>query len=174
MSDQMIRVWNQAAEAFQQRYEQIGDNWGASTPCDEWDVKALVEHAVGVQSRVAQALGASIDGDDWPAVKAAAEVALTQPGALDGMLDSEVFGQMPKPRLVGIATGDLLIHTWDLAQALGIDATLPEEAVIGVHGGLAMMPAEMMRGPGRFAAEVEVAADASPQDKLIAFAGRRP
>ncbi len=170
----MIRVWTQAADAFSKRYDDIGDNDGAGTPCSEWSVRELVEHTVGVQARVGQAIGASSEADDWPAVRTAVEAAIAQPGALDGVIESEVFGTMPKARLVGIATGDLLLHAWDLARALGVDDTLPEEAAAAVHGGLAMMPPEMMRGPGRFDDAVEVADDASAQDKLIAFSGRQP
>jgi hypothetical protein len=35
-------------------------------------------------------------------------------------------------------------------------------------------PSEAMRGPGAFGPEVEVPDDASDQDKLLAFLGRRP
>ena len=40
--------------------------------------------------------------------------------------------------------------------------------------GLSRLPAEMMRGGDMFGQPVDVADDASEQDKLIAFAGRQP
>ena len=57
MSEMMVNMWNDVADAFDQRYNQIGDQWDTQTPCDEWDVKGLVEHTVGVLGGVAAGVG---------------------------------------------------------------------------------------------------------------------
>ena len=80
---------------------------------------------------------------------------------------------MPKHQMFGLLIGDVLIHAWDLARAIGADDTLPPAAVEATMLGLSRMPQEQMRG-AMFAAAVEVDDDASAQDKLIAFSGRRP
>ena len=74
---------------------------------------------------------------------------------------------------LGIAFGDQLLHGWDLARATGQDATMPE--------GLAEAAYEMIHGAftedqrkGVFKPEVPVPADASAQDKLLAYTGRDP
>ena len=62
---------------------------------------------------------------------------------------------------------------WDIAQATGVDAAIPEDLA---QKGLDVMYAfgDAVRGPGIFGDEVEVAQDAAPQDKLIAYSGRKP
>lgn len=61
MSQQHIDLWRQAADAFDQRYNAIGDDqWQQATPCTEWQVRQLVDHAVGVQ----QSLGGNTVGAD--------------------------------------------------------------------------------------------------------------
>ena len=74
---------------------------------------------------------------------------------------------------LGIAFADQLLHSWDLAKATGQDTTMPD--------GLAEAAYEMIHGRftdeervGVFKPEVEVAADASAQDKLLAYTGRDP
>ena len=71
-------------------------------------------------------------------------------------------------------TGDVLVHTWDLARATGLDESLdPAE----VHRQLVAMEAfddSVLRGSGHYGPRVEVAADADEQTRLIAFTGRTP
>lgn len=171
-----IDIWKLAADNFSRHYRSVTDEqWGAPSPCSEWTVRELVDHAVGVQTMMGAALGSSAgEGSDWEAVRAGMAAALDDPAALDGTIDHPAMGQMPKHQVLGIAGSDLLLHSWDLARAIGGDETLPPAAVDAVMMGLQRMPAEMMRAPGRFGEPVDVAADASAQDQLLAFSGRRP
>lgn len=172
-----VSLWHETAELYTQRIGEIGDDqWSASTPCAEWTVRELVDHATGVQARVAAAVGADIaDGADWATVRTAMATALEQPDALEGTLPPDSpMGPMPKHQVLGIAISDLLLHTWDVARSIGADETLPPAAVEATMMGLSRMPEEMMRGPGRFDPVVEVGDDASAQDKMIAFSGRQP
>jgi uncharacterized protein (TIGR03086 family) len=74
---------------------------------------------------------------------------------------------------LGIAFSDLLVHTWDLAQATGQDATmpagLPEAAYELVHG---KFTDEQRKG--LFKPEVKVGPTASAQDTLLGYMGRQP
>lgn len=171
-----IDIWKQAADNFERHHGSITDEqWSASTPCEEWSVRELVDHAVGVQVLMGGALGGTAgEGSDWATARASLEAALTAPDALDGSIDHPAMGQMPKHQVLGIAIGDLLIHSWDLARSIGADEILPAAAVEATAMGLGNMPEEFMRAPGRFGAVVEIGDDASAQDRLIAFAGRRP
>jgi uncharacterized protein (TIGR03086 family) len=173
-------MWQQAADNFDRHYRSIDDaQWTASTPCAEWSVRELVDHTVQSQAALAGALGVDVGvgeavaAADWPTVQAAFADALAEPTLLEGDPDPDVFGGMPKHQLMGLAIGDLLIHGWDLARALGADESLPPEVVETVHLGLQRIPDEQMRGAA-FGPEVEVPSDASAQDKLLAFTGRRP
>jgi uncharacterized protein (TIGR03086 family) len=70
-------------------------------------------------------------------------------------------------------TGDVLVHTWDLARATGLDETLDAGEVHALF--VSMEPAdEALRSSGHFGPKVAVPDDADEQTKLIAFTGRRP
>lgn len=169
--------WRAAAAEFDARYKAIAkDQWEASTPCSEWNVHQLVAHAVGTQAAFGGALGGDAPADaDWKTARAAMEAAISSPGATDGIINfPPLGGDVPKAMVLGICTTDLLIHTWDLARAIGANEQLPEDLVAGAHHGLQSLPAEAIRVPGRFDAVTEVPDDADAQTKMLAFAGRKP
>ena len=175
MSQQHIDLWKQAAEAFDQRYQALSaDHMAASSPCSEWSIKELVDHTVGVQQGFTGGLvGAEIaDGADWPAVKSAIDTALAAEGVLDGTTNHPAFGEVPKTMIFGIATSDLLIHSWDVARGAGLDETLPAEAVTACYMGLQKM-GDSLAGGGMFAAAVPCADDADEQTKLLSLSGRQ-
>lgn len=167
-------IWRQTATKFGEVYGTVGDDdWDSSTPCDEWTVRELVDHALHWQALGGGLLGAGTSpGDDWTTIEPALSAALDDPANLEGVAES--FNNMPKHQVLGLLIGDLLIHTWDLAQAVEADDSLPPEAVEATMLGLSRLPAEMMRGDNMFGQPVDVADDVSEQDKLIAFTGRQP
>jgi uncharacterized protein (TIGR03086 family) len=176
MSQQHVDLWRQAAEAFDQRYQAVGEGqWESATPCAEWSVKDLVGHAAGVQQRVGGGLlGLELDeGTEWPVIRQAIDSALEDESALEGMSEGGPFGPMPRSMMLGVATSDLLLHTWDLARAIGADERLPAEVVTAAYVGLQKMPEEALRSSGRFAAAIDCAPDADEQTRLLSFAGRQ-
>jgi len=103
--------------------------------------------------------------------------------AVQGLLDDpevaarEVempMGRFPVDQAIDmIVTGDVLLHTWDLARATGQDETLDPEEVHRMFQGMEPLD-ELLRGSGHYGPRVEVPDDADEQTKLIAFIGRRP
>lgn len=72
-----------------------------------------------------------------------------------------------------LVLGDVLIHTWDLARAAGLDEQLDPQIVSDMLVG--MLPLDdMLRGSGHYGPKVEVSIDADDQTKLIACTGRDP
>lgn len=160
------------------------DQWTADTPCSEWDVRALVNHLVGVNLRFAGLLndGAmpSIPpdclGDDPAAAYRASSTQLMQavgrPGALERSYPGP-FGAASGAELVQLRLADLLTHGWDLDQALGTSAQLPDDLT---ERALAFFQGKLTadnRG-GRFAEPHPVADTASALERLAAFTGRQP
>ncbi len=179
MSD-IIELWKNVADGFGERVAAIGaDDWTKSTCCDEWDVRALVDHAIGAQRMVPKALGAvgAIDTADpdlqqaWLAVRAAAETALSAPGALAQTVTLP-FGEMPAEQGLSFPLGDVLLHSWDLARALGGDLRLNPAACEMVLAVLTPLDAGI-RSPGIFGPKLTSAADADIQGQLLAFVGRQ-
>ena len=70
-------------------------------------------------------------------------------------------------------TGDILVHTWDLARAVGLDERLDAVEVHRMYEGLLPLDA-MLRTSGHYGPRVVVSDTADEQTKLIAFTGRRP
>ena len=77
--------------------------------------------------------------------------------------------------LLGFRTGDNLLHTWDLARAVGGDETLDPGAVEAVWAVLEPM-APMIPSIGVFGSgpSGSVGADAPLQTRLLDLSGRRP
>lgn len=169
-------IWQQAADCFEQTMAQVGDDqWELSTGCDEWNVRELVDHTVFWQGNLGSIVGSSAAPEDgWDAVKAGIVAGLADPSVLEGEIADGPMKGMPKHTGIGLATADALLHAWDLGQAIGVQVEMPAEAVEAVQMGLSQMPEAMMRSPGLFGPEIQVADDASAQDKLLGFAGRQP
>jgi uncharacterized protein (TIGR03086 family) len=153
------------------------------TPCEGWDVKALLTHMVGTNRRFAAALAgdaskAAPAGDDVLAEYAASAeeglAAWRKPGALDTTLGLP-SGQVPGTTGIGMIFVDQLIHTWDLAKALGRGDPLPDDlATTALELSRARVTPDR-RGPGKpYAEEIQVAGDRPTQDRLAGFLGRQP
>lgn len=169
-------IWQQAADCFEAKLAAVGeDQWDAPTGCDDWTVRQLVDHTLFWQANLASVLGAQVSAEDgWDTIKSAIAGALADPSSLEGTIDGGPMNGMPKHQGMGLGTADALLHSWDLARAIGADDSLPAEAVEAVQMGLERVPEKMLRSPGMFGPAVEVADDADAQTKLIGFTGRQP
>jgi uncharacterized protein (TIGR03086 family) len=153
------------------------DQMGLATPCSEWDVAALLEHMAGGPGYVLGALEVGVESvGQWPDPAAIDAVVsrLGEPGALDRRCMSPAGFEWSVAEAAAGTAMDQLIHTWDLAVALGVDRALDAEvtdAVVSMF--LPQMP-EMGRQAGFVGPAVEVGADPSPQDVLLGAMGRDP
>ena len=177
---ELLTLWRQVADGFGERLEDVrSDDWSLPTCCERWDVTELVDHVIEAQRMVPKALGATGDidvtGEDlapvWNTVRAAADQAMSAPGAFDEVVKLP-FGEMPARDGFGFPLGDLLVHSWDLARAIGANDRLLPEACAVVYAKLEPIDA-LIRAPGFFGPKLEPAADADAQDKLLAFVGRK-
>jgi uncharacterized protein (TIGR03086 family) len=174
------------AEGFTSRVEAVpvGDTrWQGRSPCDEWDAAGVVAHMVDthrlflgfVDEELPPGPDAAADPHGaWAHASGALHAALADPG-IARRTHEGMFGVQPWQESVDrFITPDVLLHSWDLARALGIDDTLDPDEVHLAFETAKGYPADAMRGQGVFGPEVEVADDASEQDRLLAFTGRDP
>lgn len=153
------------------------EQMGLATPCSEWDVAALLEHMAGGPGYLLGALEVGVESvGQWPEPAAIDAVIsrLGEPGALDRRCMSPAGFEWSVAEAAAGTAMDQLIHTWDLAVALGVDRTLDAEvtdAVVSMF--LPQMP-EVGRQAGFVGPAVEVPAGASPQDALLGAMGRDP
>lgn len=173
MSQEQIELWKSAADAFDARHQLVQDaHLELGTVCEEFNVAALIEHAVGTQVGIGGIFGsAAQEGDAWAEARAGMAEALSTPGAADGTMEHPTMGEIPRARMLAIATNDLLIHAWDLSRALGVDDALPEQnlqpAIEGVEGFPPALREQFFGTP------LDVSDDAPLQTKMLAVAGRQ-
>jgi uncharacterized protein (TIGR03086 family) len=153
------------------------DSWGNPAPCDDWTARDVVAHVLGSMNRlVAQ-------GGDAAPVPADADIVAewnrTMPAFLVMIPQADLaqlvpgpFGPMPLEQVLGrLMATDVLVHTWDLARAVGGDERLGTDDVEHAFDGLRPMDA-MIRQPGVFGDKVESAPDADAQTQFLNFLGR--
>jgi uncharacterized protein (TIGR03086 family) len=176
----LLMMWRQVADGFSERLEAVGPHeWSKPTCCEGWDVAKLVNHAIGAQRMVPKALGATgaIDatGDDpvliWKSVRRGADAALGAPGVFDERVKLP-FGEMKAGEGIAFPMSDMLVHTWDLAQAIGVNDRLHPEACEKALADLGPID-DLLRGPGFYGPKLEPVVGADVQDRLLAFLGRK-
>lgn len=170
-----------AADGFAAVLAQCTDRLDGASPCAEWTGQDVVDHVLGGTKHFTAAFGgdaAVLDDDaDLPSryatLRAAFVEACRKPGALDTMVPSPIGGELPGSVMLGIYTTDTLIHTWDLARAVGVDVELDHDLLERSWQG--MIPIESaVRVPGVFGPAVDVPEEAPFQDRAMAFFGRQP
>ena len=83
------------------------------------------------------------------------------------------FGTLPAAAALALAAGDLLVHSWDLAQATSQPFDPPAEFVAASYEFFKMAVNDDLRAAGLFGPAIEAAEDAPAFTKLLAHAGRR-
>ena len=157
--------------------EQLDD----PTPCAAWTVQDLLDHLTGGTEYLLAALAQRDPTPPQGATAADFDHGVTEvldglavPGSLDRLCLSPLGFEWPVGQAVAGTFMDVLIHTHDLARATGQDEGLDPELVDAcVAMFLPDMP-ERGRATGIVGPAVEVGADASAQDVLLAAMGRTP
>lgn len=160
------------------------DRWDDQSPCEEWSARQVVEHVVDTErdllGRFDQTSGlvADLPADPieaWPKLRAAMSQVMDDPElaghGYDGMMGPTTIGQTVDT----FYAMDLLVHRWDLAKATGLrDHEAMDPADVDHYHAAIEHAGDMLRSPGVCGPAVEVAPDASAQDRFVAFLGRHP
>jgi uncharacterized protein (TIGR03086 family) len=180
--------YRRAAEGFSARVDAVpADAWDRPAPCDGWVARDVVTHLVEwVPAFFAGAGGPDlaattpVDVDlaaAWHEVDAKVQAALDAPDVAASSVSHPRAGTHRFEDAIEIfVLADVVVHTWDLARATGLDERLDPELVHELATGMLGMPAEVdqaMRASGQYGARVEVPTDADEQTQLLAFVGRR-
>lgn len=181
-----------AAEHFIRLVESVETNqWSLPTPCEEWDVGALVDHVVGGNWFTAAILdGAAADSamqsarsrfDTATDRKAAALGSFTEQahgfrnaGVLERICH-HVIGDIPGSLVLRLRVTDITIHGWDLARGIGADDTIPDVLVEAVWADVCNNT-EALAVSGRFGSgsSNDLPDGADLQTRLLDATGRRP
>ncbi|WP_330250157.1 TIGR03086 family metal-binding protein [Nocardia sp. NBC_00565] len=181
----------------------IGDDqWQLPTPCSEWDVTQVIQHAAGDQLAYAAALGigngpaynpfapsGAIDG----AAAALVRDAIEQTAAAWATVTDETetvptplpHGALPTPVAALMCALDAAVHAWDIAIATGQPSPLDDEladhlltaartANPAPGGGPEAEIVEPLRQWGAYAAIVDGESGDTTVDELLRYLGRDP
>ena len=151
-------------------------SWSNQSPCAEWKARDVVVHVANNFRRLSGGTLPEVTADEDIAAawKASHDAMIGMLGSADLSANTDTpMGPMPLEAFIGrIMSTDVLVHTWDLSRALGVDDKLDAEAVAGAYSGLKPMDA-MIRRPGFFDAKIEAPAGADEQTEFLMFLGRK-
>jgi uncharacterized protein (TIGR03086 family) len=180
----MAERYRKVAGHFTARVVAVPDEaWDNPAPCEGWVARDVVRHMV--EWMPAMVLGnvgihlpevPSVDEDPvgaWQAVNDAIQAALDDPELARLEFDMRMGRYRVEDAVDIFCTGDVLVHTWDLARAAGLDETLDPVEVRQLLQGMEPMDL-ILRQSGQYGPRVDVPDDADEQTRLIAFTGRQP
>lgn len=196
LEDGLVRRFIAASDGFSRRLRLVAaGQWSGSTPCTDWDVRALVNHVAQgnlnyvrllegataadfLRLRDADALGIDPVGAFETAARACAD-AYGAAGALDRVVDHP-SGRLTGRQALAVRTTDTVIHTWDLSRAIGAEDTLDpdllawiEANIYDIYAGMAETPVSAQTSHRFYAPPAgDPPLGASTQDRLLHLFGR--
>ena len=183
-----IDIYEQAWAQLQPILAASSGQHTSSTPCAEWNVQSLINHALAVQTFANSTLSkanfdmSTMGNVDHPLPPEGAEA------AFKSIADSTLatlktinladtvetpFGSMPGGQFIMVPITDMIIHTWDLAKATGQSTTL-DAGLAEIGYNVIANVAAGGRERGAFGPEVVVPDTASFQDRMLGMSGRTP
>ncbi|SFW85701.1 maleylpyruvate isomerase family mycothiol-dependent enzyme [Amycolatopsis australiensis] len=155
-------------------------DWTRPSPVAEWTALDVVRHLVDWPRDFLKGAGIELARLDVEADPRAAwkqhvtDIQAILDAPTGRVLSNPHTGEKPVDEAIDqFYTGDIWLHSWDLAKALGREPDLGRERCAEALA--AMRPMErILRDSGQFGPAVPVGDDASPQDQLVAFLGRDP
>ncbi|CCH85816.1 conserved protein of unknown function [Modestobacter italicus] len=155
-------------------------DWARPSPVAGWTALDVVAHLVEWPRGFLTGAGIELPPLDVEADPAAAwrqhvadiQAVLDDPAGR--VLSNPHTGDRPVDEAIDqFYSGDVWLHSWDLARALGREVDMGQERCAAALA--AMQPIEqLLRDSGQYGPAVPVDDDASPQDRLMAFIGRDP
>ncbi|MEM7286340.1 MAG: TIGR03086 family metal-binding protein [Actinomycetota bacterium] len=160
-----------------------GEAWTHPSPCEGWTAADVVAHNVGMNEMIAgftRGDGAPhaghVETDDpagsWASSLEALLAALDRHGALQTVAATP-WGELAVEKFLGFVWVDPVIHTWDLAVAVG-QAPVLDADLVALGAARLERAGDSLVGPGRFRAAVAVGDEATTLDRFISLSGRTP
>jgi uncharacterized protein (TIGR03086 family) len=186
MADELGQRHLAVCRRFGESVRAANGKWDRRSPCDAWDARGVLEHVVGFTDvLLLRPLGLKPDRprDDpqlrWELTYGALEKAFESGRRLfERVVDIPELQGNPATRLDARAmmpnlTRDVLVHTWDLARAVGADDRLDGRWCELFYAALPNEPLALSVS-GMFDAPVAVGDQPDVQSKLLARLGRNP
>jgi uncharacterized protein (TIGR03086 family) len=159
--------------------------WDRRSPCDAWAARDVLEHVIGFHDvLLLRPLGLKPDRPRndpqrrWELTFDRLGAALRRDGQLERVVEVPAVGKHPATqldagKLIPRLTQDVLVHTWDLARAVGADDRL-DAGWCAVFFDRLPADRDALSASGMFAAPITVDDQADMQSRLLARLGRDP
>ena len=155
------------------------DRWDAPSPCEDWTAADVLGHVLDSQRDFLGKRG--VDLDDLPEGPPAARWTTHLDQVRDAVADDDFatseydgyFGRTSVADTLANFYGfDMLVHRWDLARAVGLDATWTPAEMDALETNLDAL-GDNLYTQGVCKPPLDVAGDAPRQERLLARLGRR-
>ena len=180
ISDSLVLLRNAAALVSDANRE-------APTPCSEWNVTQVLQHALGDQLAWAAAIGTGtgpsenpftpsgrLEGNVNDLVRQALATARTAWARVSSGADAVPTplpqGALPAPTAAAACALDAAVHAWDIAVALGQPGPLPAAQLLPAARAIA----EPLRQFGAYAPAVPPRPEDDQAAELLRYLGRDP
>ena len=161
------------------------------TPCADWTLHGLISHMAAQHYGFAAAAAGDGDlarwrprrlgGDPVADYRAAAQAVLAAfaadgvPGRQFPLPEIAAGALFPAPQAVSFHFIDYVVHSWDVAKALGLAARFaPDVLDAALQVARAVPGGEYRLAPGAAFAPAVTWPDGSPLDQVVALLGRSP
>jgi uncharacterized protein (TIGR03086 family) len=175
----VIDNYRGACSGFSAIVAQGEGRWTNPSPCSEWDARGVVEHVIGFHDELLlrpTGTTPTRPKDDpearWVLTVTAIDLAVDIASSTDGR-ERPTPDEINLDQLLPALTSELLAHTWDLAQAIGVDPHLDPD-LCELSLGFMQANEEQVRSSGLFGAPVSRPSDTDAATRLITFLGRDP
>ena len=153
---------------FGEAVASANDHWDRQSPCEAWDARGVLEHVIGFHDVLL--LRPLRLKPDRPREDPQGRWQLTY-HLLAQALGSGVATQLDVYTLMPNLTRDVLVHTWDLARAVGGDDRLNPQWCELFCAGLPTDPQDLTTS-GMFGAPIPVPDENDVQARLLGRLGR--
>jgi uncharacterized protein (TIGR03086 family) len=168
MSDDAPARAIQAVDFLVDAVDQIpSESWDQPSNLDGWSLRDLVVHTTGSAAKiVGLAEGVSPEPAGSDPVAQLHELSSRLKTALAGAVSDSVRESLRFP-IFG-----LTIHVWDIYRSQHRSVDVPADLLAFCREVVESVPEEDLRRPGLFGPAQPVPDDATPTDRLMAYAGR--
>ena len=159
------------------------DQLSLSTPCQDWSVREVMNHSIGVTLKFADfASGAAdhprsppgdlVGPDHCGALRWCADAASTAWSSADMTRSCDLpFGSFSADLAAGINLFDVLAHTWDIATASDVEVDCADDLwSVGLAAGRTVIGTN--RDLSHYAPELPAGPTARARERFLRFLGR--
>ena len=188
--DAIIDRYRRRADRFEATVSAVpSDRWTSPSPCAGWTARDVVGHVIDMHGVMLRPLdrerspAPTLTADPLGAFRAAradVEGLLADPAIAMSVQDTPMGPMTVAEHVDGVPSDDLVVHTWDLARATGLDDTIDPDELERMWPSVQSIPEEM-RIPGHFGPgivvfgpAVAVPPDAPLQHRVLGALGRDP